>query len=190
MNKKVKLGISVAVFVVFLLGAGVLYKQLSSNYEKENPQMTSQNETSEEKAEIIQAPNVSFYDADGTKHSLSDMRGKPVILNFWASWCPPCKMEMPEFEKMYQKYGDEVLFLMVNMTDGERETKENALAFIKEQGYTFPIYFDLDFDVAYTYGVRSLPMTFFIDPDGNVVRGYSGMINESVIQDMIKMIKK
>lgn len=189
MNKKVKLGIAAVLFIVFLLGASILYKDLSSSYTDDAQEMVSQNETSEENT-TIKAPDVSFYDIDGGKHTLSEMKGKPVILNFWASWCPPCKMEMPDFEKMYQSYGDKVSFIMINMTDGNRETKENAISFIKEQKYTFPVYFDLDFEVAYTYGARTLPMTFFIDKEGNIIQGYSGMINETVMQDMIETMKK
>ncbi len=189
MNKKVKLGIISVLFIAFLFGASILYKNLSSSYTDGAKEEVDQSETSEENA-IIKAPDVNFYDIDGGKHTLSEMKGKPVILNFWASWCPPCKMEMPDFEKMYRKYGDDVSFIMINMTDGNRETKEKAISFIKEQKYTFPVYFDLDFEVAYTYGARTLPMTFFIDKEGNIVQGYSGMINETVMQDMIETMKK
>ena len=118
---------------------------------------------------------------------LSDYVGKPVVMNFWASWCGPCQMEMPDFQAKHEELGSEVQFLMINMTGG-RETLDSAQKFIAEQGYTFPVFYDTDSDAAVTYGAYSLPTTYFIDAEGNAVAQATGAINGEILQTGIDMI--
>ena len=134
------------------------------------------------------APDFTVYDLDGNPVKLSDFRGKPVILNFWASWCGPCKAEMPDLEAAYLEYGDEIRFLTVNLTDGRSETVESASAYITQQGYTFPVYYDTKAECAYTYGVTGIPMTLFIDKNGDLVSGKNGMISQEDLQRRILTI--
>ena len=136
------------------------------------------------------APDFTVYTADGTAVKLSDFKGKPVVLNFWASWCGPCKMEMPDFNEKSQELAGEVQFLMINMTDGSRETVETASAFIEEQGYTFPVFYDTASMAAYTYGVYYLPTTFFIDAGGYAVAQATSTIDAELLQQGIDMIHK
>jgi len=110
-----------------------------------------------------------------------------VILNFWASWCGPCKSEMPDFQEKFDAYGEEIHFLMVNCTGG-RETLDSAKAFIQEQGYTFPVYFDTTYEAASVYGASSIPMTFFIDAEGNLVTYGMGALSAELLQTGIDMI--
>ena len=119
---------------------------------------------------------------------LTNTIGKSVVLNFWASWCSPCKMEMPDFNEKYLEIGEEVQFFIINMTDGSRETVETASAFIAEQGYSFPVFYDTDQDAAATYGVYSLPTTYFIDEEGNAIAQATGAIDEETLQQGIDMI--
>ena len=150
---------------------------------------TSEPDTSESTEQALSmAPDFTVYDGDGNPVNLSDFIGKPVILNFWASWCGPCKNEMPDFEAAYQEYGDKIHFIMVNCTDGYRETVESAKKFIANQGYTFPVYYDMDSDAAYTYGASSIPMTFFIDAEGHAVAYKPGMLDQEILQIGIDMI--
>jgi thiol-disulfide isomerase/thioredoxin len=121
---------------------------------------------------------------------LSDFIGKPVVLNFWASWCPPCKGEMPEFDAVYKEVGEDVAFLMVDLVDGQRETKEKGAEYIKEQGFTFPVYFDVNQDAAATYGIMSIPTTIFIHKDGNVITGVQGAIDAETLRKGIELIKE
>src|SRR5699024_5754406 len=119
---------------------------------------------------------------------LSDFIGKPVILNFWASWCVPCKKEMPDFDELYAEYGEDIHFVMVNMTDGSRETLEGASEFIEEQGYSFPVYYDTEYDAAITYGVTALPTTYFIDAEGYLVAHALSALDRETILTGIDMI--
>ena len=134
------------------------------------------------------APDFTVLDTDGQEVRLSDMQGTPVVLNFWASWCPPCKSEMPDFEEASKTYEGKVAFMMVNLTDGGRETVDTAKAYIEEQGYTFPIYFDTQQEAAIGYGVVSIPTTYFIDAQGGVVAYGQGALDQSALEQGIGMI--
>lgn len=143
----------------------------------------------EENGEVLeQAPNFTVETFEGEEVSLHDFFGKPIVLNFWASWCGPCKMELPDFQEAYEKYDGEIVFLMVNMTDGAQETKESASEYMSEAGYTLPVYYDTRQDAAYTYAVYSLPTTFFINEKGEAVAYAQGMIDAETLQTGISMI--
>ncbi len=204
MENNKKLIVILAAFVVVLVGAGLLYSQLAPQFTRDplatvetQPQMT---ESTQETTEGVQAttegaqsqqylaPNFTVYDAHGNAVQLSSYFGKPIVLNFWASWCGPCQREMPDFDEKYQELGDQVQFLMVNITDGNRETVESASSFIAQKGYTFPVFFDTHLQAAMTYGAYSLPMTFFIDSNGNLITHVVGAINSKTLQRGIDMI--
>ncbi len=139
-------------------------------------------------SDTVSTPDFSVLNADGEAVKLSDFFGKPIVLNFWASWCPPCKAELPDFEAACKKYEGKVVFLMVNLTDGQRETVEIAKSFIATEGYTFPVYFDTNYEASYKYGLSSIPQTFFIGEDGEVVAKATGMISASQLEQGIGMI--
>lgn len=193
----------IVLLVGILAGAGFFYNKYSTQVgrdslmteddtraEIEDPvsddsEIAESGEPSEEENFM---PDFTVYDMDGNAVKLSDFRGKPVVLNFWASWCGPCKSEMPEFDSKYLEMGEEVHFLMVNMTDGGQETKERAQEFINQSGYSFPVYYDLDMDAAMTYGVTSIPSTYFIDAEGHGIAWAQGMIDGATLQQGIDMI--
>ena len=206
--KKNKTFILLAVLLVILIGgAGFFYNKLRSSYKTDALTKTSQtteNETDAEETEDSQtsseetdsgenaaetAPDFTMTDASGEEVKLSDFFDKPVVLNFWASWCGPCKSEMPHFEDAYQKYGEDINFVIVNLTDGARETVENASDFIEEQGYTFPLYFDTNTEGAMTYGTYSIPVTYFIGADGVPVAQANGALDAATLQKGLDMIQ-
>lgn len=133
------------------------------------------------------APDFTVYDANGNAVRLSDYFGKPIVLNFWASWCGPCKHEMPAFQQKYQELGDEIQFLMVNMT--AYDTQADAQALLNANGYTFPVLYDLNGAAGRAYGVTSFPTTYFIDADGNLITGAIGAISAATLQKGIDMIR-
>ena len=185
-------------FVLVLVGAGLLYRHLSQTTDTQilgtqqtgaASEQADQSSTAQEEEEVPeQMPDFTVVDGEGNQVSLSEFFGKPIILNFWASWCGPCKSEMPDFEAVYQEYGDEIAFLMVNCTDGSRETVETAKTFIQEQGYTFPVYYDTQLDASITYGASTIPMTFFIDKDGYGAAYARTALSREVLQQGIDMI--
>lgn len=193
-NKKTLL-LLILLFVLLLGGAGLLYRFLGQSVEAK--QLSTQparqeepNETdeAEQSAQKIEAPDFIVYDAQGNEVRLSDYFGKPIVLNFWASWCGPCQSEMPDFHEKYLQLGEDIHFLMVNMTDGSRETIESAAAFIAENEYTFPVLYDTQSSAALTYGAYSLPTTFFIDAEGYAIAQATGAIDAETLQRGIDMI--
>ena len=205
MKKKIGWILMAVLLVVLIGGASVLYNKYSEEVEKEqlmtedSTQAEIKEEASEESTdtseetaqeELMMAPNFTVYDAEGNAVSLSDFVGKPVVVNFWASWCGPCKMEMPDFDEKYKELGEEVQFLMVNMTDGSQETVEKAKKFVEDSGYTFPVYYDTDLDAAYKYGVNSIPATYFIDAEGHAIARGQGAIDAETLQYGIDMLTK
>ena len=132
------------------------------------------------------AANFTAYDDAGNPVSLKDMRGKPVIVNFFASWCGPCKMEMPYFDEFYHQYGDQVTFMMVNLCAFGNDTKENGKKMVEQGGWTFPVYFDTDGDAALKYAIRSMPTTIFVSPDGELTGRHTGVISREALEKTIK----
>ena len=149
---------------------------------------TASGDSEPDSDELSTAPDFTVYDIDGNEVKLSDYFGKPIVLNFWASWCGPCKSEMPEFNEMYSELDGEVIFLMVNMTDGSRETVESASEYVSEEGFSFPVMYDTAQYAAYTYAVYSLPTTYFLDEEGYLIARAVGAIDKDTLQQGIDMI--
>jgi len=195
MNKKTKTSIWTAAFVVFIVTAVLGYNLLSQKVAPQDNIDLSQNkgqapqDSQEQEREKIKAPDFTLLDAEGNAVKLSELFGKPIVLNFWASWCPPCKGEMPDFNKVYEEVGRDITFMMVDLVDGQRETKEKGAQYVKGQGFTFPVYFDTEQDAARKYGIGSIPTTIFIDKDGYIVTGAERAIDEKTLQKGIDLIK-
>lgn len=170
----------IAVLLVAVLAvAAVLYQKFSAEYAGENLGST-------EEAQLA-APDFTVLDSEGNEVQLSDYVGKPIVLNFWATWCYYCKEEMPDFDRAYEKYPD-VQFLMVNATDGIQETMASAKEYVEQEGFQFDVFFDTNFDAVNAYQVSGFPATFFIDGNGNLVTYGRGMLDFETLEKGIQMI--
>lgn len=145
----------------------------------------------ETKVELPPAIDFTLTDQYGNSHTLSDYQGKTIFLNFWATWCPPCRAEMPDIQKIYDSYkqneDDSLVILGVaSPGQGRETTKEGVTDFLEENGYTYPVLMDESGQLFTSYGVYSLPTTFMIDKDGNVFGYISGQLDEEIMRDIIK----
>lgn len=171
---------AVALIVVLALSVWG-YKTLSAGYSSDGSSPTAggvEGQTADFTVENLKSEKVT----------LSELFGKPIVINFWATWCGPCKSELPAFEDAYAEYGEEVEFLMVNLTDGVRDSTEKVEKFISQNGYTFPVYLDKELDGADSYGVYSIPMTVFIGEDGVLVSTHTGSMSYEKLTRYIKSI--
>lgn len=180
MSSKNRAIISIIMLIIFITGAYVFYSYLENGRTSLSPAV-GQGETL--------APDFMVQDSNGNTVRLSDFYGKPIVLNFWASWCPPCKSEMPDFNQVYNQLDDQVVFLMVNETDGNRETIENGKSYIEDQGFTFPVYYDIGLEAGYLYNVTAIPTTYFIDKNGNIYNYVKGTVSKDVLMKNIDKIR-
>jgi len=153
--------------------------------EKEDPQKETQPTTEEL---VDPAKDIAVYDREGNTVKLSDMKGKPVVINFWATWCGPCKSELPAFQQAYEAYGEDICFMMVDMVQGRTETKAGAIEYVDGQGYTFPLYFDEDGTAVVTYDIGAVPATFVIDAKGQLVDSHVGALSYDALVAMLEPV--
>ena len=200
MNQKTKYLLAAVAVLVVLVAAYLAYDLLADNYTPDTDlsvttaattvppgtgQTTPPTQTTPQTT-AVKAWDFTVYDRDGNPVKLSDFFGKPTVVNFWASWCGPCKSEMPTFERAYQTYGEEVSFVMVDLIDGAWETQADAEEFLSGQNYTFPVYFDNTQYAAQAYGIYSIPATLFIRADGTVYTAYRGALSEQTLFGVIE----
>ncbi|WP_300383368.1 TlpA disulfide reductase family protein [Clostridium sp.] len=190
MNKKMKFLSYIIILIIFFGVVKFGYSYLTEGYiENPNKISTENNKDTSKENKIKTLKNFSVYNEEREKVDIKDfLLGKPLIINFWASWCPPCKEEMPYFNDIKSVYGDKIQVLMVNLTDGQRETREKARAYIDEFGYDFNILYDEDLNAAETYALNQVPRTLFIDKEGNVIKDKIGMIRENELKDYVDKI--
>lgn len=132
------------------------------------------------------APDFTLTDANGEVSRLSDWQGQPVVINFWASWCAPCKEEMPEFVKAHQANQDSGLVVLgVNAQESAAQAQE----FVDKFAMPFHVALDTRGDVMQVYNVRGLPTTIFIDREGRIAARYAGLLNEELLGEFIAAIK-
>ena len=139
---------------------------------------------------VVPAPDFTLTDQYGETHTLSDYQGQTVFLNFWATWCGPCKMEMPDIQALYEAWdenaGDLVVLGVAGPGIGQEGSAEDIAAFLEENGYTYPVVMDDTGALFYQYGISAYPTTFMIDTEGNVFGYVQGAVSREVMDDIVQ----
>ncbi len=177
LSKNLKYILFAVAFAVVVAAAFVGYNYMSGNVETHEAEIVTK-----------KATDFSVTDVSGEETRLSDKFGKPIVVNFWATWCVPCKLELPSFADMYSEYKDSVNFMMLASPDGARETVDDVKDLVKGKGYDFPVYFEVDNSASKAYGVASIPTTIFINSKGEVVDVYIGAIKKSMLKEKIEAL--
>jgi cytochrome c biogenesis protein CcmG, thiol:disulfide interchange protein DsbE len=151
---------------------------------QENPTKPAKNEKG-----MPLVPNFTLLDENMKQVSISDYSGKIIVLNFWASWCPPCKEEFPDFKEMNDEFlqGTDVVLLTINLTDGVRETRDKAMEFLLDNGYEkIKTLFDEEGLIANLFGISSVPTTVVIDRDGYIYYYTLGATSKDILLPIIE----
>ena len=139
---------------------------------------------------VVPAPDFTLTDQYGETHTLSDYQGQTVFLNFWATWCGPCKMEIPDIQALYEEWdenaGDLVVLGVAGPGIGQEGSAEDIAAFLEENGYTYPVVMDDTGALFYQYGISAYPTTFMIDTEGNVFGYVQGAVSREVMDDIVQ----
>ena len=146
---------------------------------------TEEDTSAPAQSEPMYAPNFTVTDREGNEVHFSDLTGKPMILNLWASWCPPCRAELPDFDAAYQTYGNQIDFMMIDLCDGRRETPATGGAFVDQQGYSFPVYFDTTGSAASVYQAYAIPMTIGVKENGEITAIYNGALSGEQVNALV-----
>lgn len=155
---------------------------------EEESEVEEEPETNEEKT-VIPAPTFTLVDQYGVEHKLEDYKGKTIFLNFWATWCGPCKAELPDIQSLYEHYGEnkeDLVVLGVANPGGQDASKEEITEFLKENGCTYPTLFDETGELFNMYGISAFPTTFMIDANGNVYGYVSGMLSADMMVNIVE----
>jgi len=163
--------------------------QTNARTQESETEEKTEEETEEktEEKERYKVPDFTVYDAQDNEVHLSDFLGKPVVVYFWTSWCGPCGTTMPIFEQKYRELGEEVQFMMINMTGNTRETRWDAIFSVQDYGYTFPFYLDPENDASMAFKAYNSSFTGFVDKEGYLVETRMG-VNEETLQKGIDLI--
>ena len=178
-------GIILIISGVVMLLTGVTNINRNKQHNNIEKDEIIENEQNEEKA-----IDFTLKDQYGNEHTLSEYKGKTIFLNFWATWCPPCREEMPDIEEIYNEYGknnNDIIVLGVAAPNLGREgSEEEIVNFLSENNYTFPVVMDFGGELVYKYDIVGFPSTFIINEDGEIVHKIVGAMDKESMQRFIQ----
>lgn len=191
--KKKNIGLGIVLALVVIMLVTYVKQQIEDNQEIATGTVGTEVELKSEVLGLNKGetpPDFTLTKLDGEEVTLSELKGKKVVLNFWATWCPPCKAEMPHMQKYYEDQAEDanVEILAVNLTYSEKAVK-NVQSFINSYDITFPIALDADDEIGKLYEVLTIPSTYFIDSQGNVQHRVIGPVDEQKIEEFMDNMK-
>lgn len=177
------------IVVVVLVAVGLFFSRSNGGDDKGAPELAGEVSLTLPGQQRTVDPDMSppdffFIRDDRETLTLSDLRGKPVFINFWNTWCPPCRDEMPDLDKLYREYGDNVEFVFINILAQEKSLQD-VTGFLSDNGYSIPVYLDRQGEVARAYGLRGIPTTVVLDAAGEVVYASAGQISYAKAKSLI-----
>lgn len=161
-------------FVIILILGFVAFELVS----------TFQQAQQREVIRTLQATDFTLPTLDDQKQTLAQTRGKVVILNFWASWCEPCKSEMPHFQTYYEQHSEDLEILAINYT--KKDKVAQVKNFVEQYKLTFPILLDKTGETSILYGAFALPTTIILDREGNIVHEILGPLDEALLEEYVE----
>lgn len=172
--------------IVAALWTIALYNNTLEVKEKVSAEVNEQSTNQVEELPKIgfKAPSFELVALDGKKYSIESIKGKPVVINFWASWCGPCRLEAPELVELYKQYGNDIEIYAVNLTSSDSES--DAQAFADEFGFKFPILLDKNGSVATDYRIQAIPTTYFVNQEGIIMDRVLGLANSETLEIKFK----
>lgn len=182
-----------AVGVIVVSGIGLLYYNSPVRNKSSGPPDSTRTTTSSREntaLELVgqQLPEFKMTDQKDQELKSSDQYEKPMLVVEWASWCPHCQKQLPIVQQMYEKYGKKINFVMLNMMEKGKETKESADQYIKEKGFTFPYYYDHDQSAADALQVQTIPSIYFVDKDQKVTRVAVDYLDQEKFEEALKTL--
>jgi thiol-disulfide isomerase/thioredoxin len=172
--------LTVVILLVALIAAGCSAKNDHILIEGNEENIEQQPDYEQTEKDAIIAPDFELESIDGSAIKLSEMRDKYVLLNFWATWCGYCVIEMPDLQKLQEAHMDDLLILTVNVG----ESKEDVQAFMEENNLDLTVVLDKDMNIANTYGIRSFPTTISVNKKGEAIKGYVGMLTYEQMEQL------
>lgn len=190
----VKYTVKIGGILMILIGVLMFTGKMNTvtSYLSETPQTTPPTTSSAPPPptkQPIKAIDFELYEQYGKKHTLAEYKGKVVFLNFWATWCPPCRAEMPDIQKLYTEYGNnsDVVILGVAAPNFGNETDEAGIKkFLDQHGYTYPVLMDKGALISMQYDINAYPTTFMIDKEGNIFGYVTGQLSEDMMRSIIR----
>ena len=177
-------------FTEYLSQTGSAVPQSQSVGSGEEPSASTDADNGASEPPVVPAPDFTLVDQYGEEHSLSDYKGKTIFLNFWATWCGPCRGEMPDIQALYEEYGgnqgDLVVLGVAAPGLGQEGTQEEIAIFLEENGYTFPTVMDTEYQLTYQYGIRAYPTTWMIDGEGNLYGYVESAMTGEIMRDIVE----
>lgn len=210
MKKYLSLIIIIIVCIIVFVSVYFLYDYLKDNYSDQNSPANNSSDkiTTKNESPSYTSPDTSdgqalennnsdyndftVFDKSNNAKRLSDVvkEGKPVVINFWTTWCGYCKQEMPDFNEVYKEYGDRVNFMMVDVNGGGNDDKDKAIKYLNENNFEFPVYFDTELSAYTAYTVTAFPATVILDENGVTYYKGLGAISKDSLITMVEDILK